>query len=119
MAVNQAILQALTPVVPVVRPVYYGGEEREYITFNCTELPTLHGDDTPHAIRYLVQVHWFLPAQKSPMAKKKQIRAALLGAGFTCPSVTDAGLENQSAAQYAADGIRHLVFECEYLDGDV
>lgn len=109
MSIDAAIRTALTPIVPIVKPNVHTGSETEYIVFNYTELPTLHADNRPHAIRYLVQVHWYLPTNVNPNTKKKQIKNALLDAGFTYPSTTN-----------ASDGEgQHFVFECEGIDGDV
>lgn len=109
MSIDSAIRNAITPIIPIVKPNVYTGSETEYCVFNYTELPTLHGDNSPHAIRYLVQVHWFLPTGTNPNAKKKQIKNALMNAGFTYPSVINAS---------DGDG-QHFVFECQYVDGDV
>lgn len=109
MSVDATIRTALTPIVPIVKPNVHTGTELEYIVFNYTELPTLHADNHPHAIRYLVQVHWYLPTNANPNTKKKQIKQALLNADFTYPSTTN-----------ASDGEgQHFVFEMEYCDGDV
>lgn len=109
MSIDAKIRTALTPVVSVVKPNVHTGSDTEYIVFNYTELPTLHADNVPHAIRYLVQVHWYLPTNVNPNTKKKQIKQALLNADFTYPSVTNA---SDSEGQ-------HFVFEMEYCDGDV
>jgi hypothetical protein len=109
MNLDERIRTALTPIVPVVKPNVHTGSETEYIVFNYSELPTLHADNRPHAIRYLVQVHWYLPTNANPNTKKKQIKQALLNADFTYPSTTN-----------ASDGEgQHFVFEMEYCDGDV
>ena len=109
MSIDAAIRTALTPIVPIVKPNVHTGTELEYIVFNYTELPTLHADNVPHAIRYLVQAHWYLPANVNPNTKKKQIKQALLNADFTYPSTTN-----------ASDGEgQHFVFEMEYCNGDV
>ena len=109
MSIDATIRTALTPIVPIVKPNVHTGNETEYIVFNYSELPTLHADNAPHAIRYLVQAHWFLPLAANPNAKKKQIKNALLDAGFTYPGVTNA---SDSTGQ-------HFIFEMEGLDGDV
>lgn len=115
MNLDARIRTALTPIVPIVKPNVHTGSETEYIVFNYSELPTLHADNRPHAIRYLVQLHWFAPWRAengsaiNPGTKKKQIKQALLNADFTYPSVVN-----------ASDGEgQHFVFEMEYCDGDV
>lgn len=109
MSINQTIKAALEPIVVVVKPDIYKGNQKEYVVFNYAELPEDFGDNKPNAIRYLIQLHWFLPSDVSPTTKKKQIKNALLNAGFTYPIVTNATDE---------DG-RHYVLECEYVDGDI
>ena len=109
MSINSTIRAAVTPIVPECVPDRYTGTETEYCTFNYSEIPDAFGDESPHAIRYLVQLHYFLPAGANPYAKKKQLKNALLSAGFTYPSVTNAS---------DADG-QHYVLEAEYCDGDV
>jgi hypothetical protein len=109
MSINTIIRAAITPIVPECVPDQYTGTATEYCTFNYSELPDAFGDDSPHAIRYLVQLHYFLPTGVNPYTKKKQLKNALLNAGFTYPSVTNAS---------DADG-QHYALECEYSDGDV
>jgi hypothetical protein len=109
MSINSTIRAAVTPIVAVCVPDVYTGTATEYCTFNYTELPDAFGDEMPGAIRYLVQLHYFLPTGANPYAKKKQIKNALLSAGFTYPVATPAG---------DGDG-QHYALECEYSDGDV
>lgn len=109
MSIDSTIRTVLKPIVPIVKPIVYTGSETEYIVFNYTELPTLHADNRPNAIRYLVQVHWYLPTNVNPNTKKKQIKQALLNADFTYPSAMNA---SDSEGQ-------HFVFETEFCDGDV
>ena len=109
MSLNTVIRAAITPIVTECVPDQYGGTATEYCTFNYSEIPDAFGDESPGAIRYLVQLHYFLPTGTNPYAKKKQLKNALLSAGFTYPSVTNAS---------DADG-QHYVLEAEYCDGDV
>jgi hypothetical protein len=114
-SLNTIIRAAITPIVPECVPDQYTGAATEYCTFNYTELPDAFGDEMPGAIRYLVQLHYFCPyigkngSYFNPYTKKKQLKNALLNAGFTYPSVTNAS---------DADG-QHYALECEYSDGDV
>lgn len=109
MSVNEKLRAAVLPIVPICEPDAYAGEESEYCTFDYAEVPDAFGDDMPQAIRYLVSLHWYLPRGVNPIAKKKQIRKALLVADFTAPTITNA----------SDDDGQHYVFECEYWDGDV
>ena len=109
MSINSTLIAALSPIVTDVVPNLYTGDSTEYITFNYSEYPNSFGDNAPQHIRYLVQVHWFLPSGVGPTTKKKQIKKALLDADFTYPSAVNA----------SDDVCQHYVFECEYVDGDV
>lgn len=105
---DERIRGAVTPIVPELAPGVYTGNKAEYCTWNATEMPAVLGDGLAHRVRYLVQVHWFLPLNSRPYAKKQALRRALMGtAGFTAPSITDAtDREGQ-----------HYVFEFESLGG--
>ena len=114
MNISERILSALSSIVSEIEPDIYTGTAREYITFNFSEIPDLHAESRPGVIRYLIQIHWYLPWKKSgesvnPHAKKKQMKNAIAGAGFTYPTTTNAS---------DGDG-QHYVFECEGFDGDV
>lgn len=109
MSINSIIKSAVEPIVAACMPDRYDGEEREYCTFNYTELPACFGDDEAEAIRYLVQLHWFLPGGVNPLEKKRLIKRALVSAEFTCPIVTPVVEEVG----------QHYVFECEWAGGDV
>lgn len=115
MSLNTIIRAAIAPIAPECVPDQYTGTETEYCTFNYSEIPDAFGDESPGAIRYLVQLHYFCPnigkdgLYFNPYAKKKRLKNALLNAGFTYPSVTNAS---------DADG-QHIIFETEYCDGDI
>ena len=51
--------------------------------------------------------YWFLPAKVNPLERKRQLRQALIAAGFTAPTITPA----------SDDDGQHYVFECEWLGG--
>lgn len=105
---GELIRAAVLPIVPVCDPVTYDGDAKEYCTYNMTEIPVHFGDNAPEAIRYLVQVHWFLPVGTDPTAKKRRLKRALAEIG-TYPEVENASdLKGQ-----------HFVFEFEAVDGDV
>ena len=110
MSMDSLVREALLPLVPIVEPHSYDGEELEYITFQSTVLPEIHADGHPRALRHLLQVHWFLPRRVNPNAKKRAIAEELWAARLTYPSITDASDEEG----------QHYVFECEGAEnGDV
>lgn len=98
------------PLVPECVPNRYTGDAEEYCTYNYNELPDGFGDNRAHLVRYLCQVHWWLPLKQRPSPKKKQLRQALMAVrGFTTPAITDA----------TDDVEQHFVYEFETVDGDV
>lgn len=110
--IEEIIRTAITPIVSVCRPNLVpdpAQHETEYVSFSFSETPVLFGDDEPVAFKYRVTLHYVCPAEQNPYEKKKQIRSALVVAGFTSPYITNAS---------DADG-QHYVFESEYVDGDV
>lgn len=108
--IDKKIEDAVKPLVPECVPNPYTGDCEEYCTYNYIEIPAAFGDNRPHAVRYLVQVHWHLPLKRRPHPKKKELRRALLGVrGFSAPEIADAtDLDGQ-----------HYVYEFEAVDGDV
>lgn len=104
---NQRIIEAVQPVAGVCVPDLYLGEQETYCTFNFTELPAGLGDNGMSAVRYLVQVHLFLPLKAESAAIRRQLRAALLAADFSPPSITNATDEIS----------QHYVYEFEDVGG--
>lgn len=110
MLLDDKIRAAVEPLVPVCVPDFYTGDAKEYCTYNYNEIPAGFGDNLPHAVRYLVQVHWFLPLKKRPHPTKKALRRALAAVrGFGAPEIVNA---NDELGQ-------HYVYEFQAVDGDV
>ncbi len=107
---DERLMAAVTPIVPVCVPEIYTGDAEEYCTFRCTELPAGFGDNRAHHVRYLVQLHWFLPLKRRPHRRKAALRRALMETrGFTTPVITP-----------GADEVgQHYVFEFEALEGGI
>lgn len=104
------IKAAVEPLVPVCVPNLYTGDAKEYCTYNYNEIPAAFGDNRPNAVRYLVQVHWFLPLKQRPVPKKKALRRAL----GTLPASTWPTIEDASDALG-----QHYVYEFESVDSEV
>lgn len=89
--------------------VYTKGDKSEWITYNLADD---HGaafsDDLPAEFVADVQVHLFLPIDQNFIPKMHQIRAGLMGQGFTCPDIT--------TMVEADTHLRHIVFECEIVE---
>lgn len=107
MTVNQALREAILPLVPVCEPDDYGGDAPEYCTFTYDDQPDVFADGTPHAIVHVVILNWYLPHGVDPIDKKQQICSALSSAGFTYPYVSN--LSDSVSQRYS--------FECEYPGG--
>jgi len=107
-SIDSRIINAVSPVVTTVVPNQYKGSNTEYCVFTYTEMPSVFADSKPAAIRYLVQLHYYLPHRTNPNAKKTNIKNALFNAGFTYPQVINAS-DNEG---------QHYVFEFEGI-GDV
>lgn len=106
MGINEAILAAVTPVVPEVAANQYPGDASTYATFNYQENPYFFADGEPEALRYDVQVHLFLPLTRDPRSLIHNIRRGLAAMEFTHPIVVN-----------MSDGEgQHYVFECEYTE---
>jgi len=106
--VAEAIQAALTPLFPgAVFPHVYKGPLTEYIVWNYNVVGEVWAEDVPHAARYLVQVHFYLPHGKDPRGAILAATRALFDQGFTWPIPTDAT---------DSDG-QHWVLECEWTDG--
>lgn len=100
-----AALSALYP--GAVFPMVYTGPLLRYVVWNYDVQPSVWAERAPHAARYLVQVHLYLPHKEDPRTQLLAIQRALFDARFTWPAITDAA---------DADG-QHWVLECEYADG--
>ena len=106
MNVNKIIVSALRPFGLPIAENLYEGKEKKYFTYNfADDRMEDAGDDTAQAYVAYLQIHYFCPMSDSYADMKRSIRRALIGAGFTPPSVVD--------ASDTADRTRHLVFECE------
>ena len=109
MSINETIIQAVTPIVPVCVPDAYRPDAGEtpaevYCVFNYTERGTVFGD-----VLYLIQLHLYLPLGQTPIRLKRQLRRAMLDAGLAVGDYTNASdLESQ-----------HYVLECQALDLEV
>ncbi len=111
MTVNEKIIQALSPFGLKVTPDFYGDEAEEYFTFNYSDdRASDFGDNEPIRVVAYMQIHYFCPVKKDYLKLKKEVRKALMNAGFSYPVVTDATV--------AGDEERHLVFECSIENED-
>lgn len=111
-SVEEKIIAALAPFGdPVEASLLYAAARDlppRYYTFSCSSFGADFGDDEPGCERWLVNVHYFAPLYNEDITGRiKKTKRALHQAGFTWPSCVDAGDQ---------DG-RHLVFECQIVEG--
>ena len=101
--IDSTIISALSDFGVPIQPNGYTGTDLEYISYVYSEIGALFADSKPHAIRYVLDVHWYLPHGKDPERGKDSIRNLLLAAGSTWPSIINATDEEG----------QHYVFTCE------
>lgn len=105
---SEQLQTACESVLPgAVFPQLYTGGLLKYIVWDYNQIPQVFAERAPHAARYLVQVHFYLPHKENPQAVILALSRALFEKDFTWPTVTDAT---------DSDG-QHWVLECEYADG--
>ena len=104
----EILTSALTPLFPdAVFPMVYTGPLLHFVVWNYNQIPDVWAERAPHAARYLVQVHFYLPMRENPQATLLALSRALFDAGLTWPQLTDVSdTEGQ-----------HWVLESEYTDG--
>lgn len=110
-SIESQIRTALASFEHKVYPDTYNGSDKTYFVFNHNTIPDDFGSNQPNHERALIQVHLFCPHTFDSVKLRKDIKLALLGAGFTYPSMTNASDE---------DG-QHWVFEfqvAEATDGE-
>lgn len=107
MSVDEMLNTALTAVGLPVFPNSYTGDEERYIVWSYAQIPAVHACDAPHAARYLITVHLYLPHKENPNALKQAISRALFNADCTWPSITN--ISDSEGQGYA--------IECEWSDG--
>ncbi len=109
MTAMEAIVKAVKQFEYPYSPHIYTGGEKHWFTYNyAADTGEDFGDDKPSCNRASMQVHFFLPIKEDFQPIKKKIRKALHNEGFSYPNVVM--LEENDVM------MRHLIFECEYLE---
>lgn len=111
MSIESRIRLALATFEHKVYPDTYNGKDEAYFVFNYNTIPDDFGNNQPNHERALIQVHLFCPHGFNSVQLRKDVKLALLHAGFTYPYTTNASDE---------DG-QHWVFEfqvAEATDGE-
>lgn len=116
MTVNEKIIEALKEFGMPIALNHYSGKENRYIEFDLyDDSGALFCDDAPEFDIIYVQVHVFLPAEEPYLKLKKDIRQALMEAGFCYADITES-VDSNPANGYPK-GIRQINFETE-IDED-
>lgn len=103
--IDATIRAAVAPLELPIEPNGYNGEELEYLSYTYSELGALFAESTAQAIRYLVDLSWYLPHGKDPGQGKARIRQLLKAAGATWPDIVNA----------SDDEGQHYVFSFEMV----
>lgn len=106
--IDELLVATVTPVVPEVQADRYTGDAPEYCTFNYTEDADAIGDDGSGETVYYIQLHYLLPLGRDGYATRRRLRDAVVAAGFTRPTVTNA----------SDDTDQHWVLEFEGVAAD-
>ncbi len=113
MSIESQIITAMAGLSLPCAYDIYAGSASTYTTFNTNSIPSDFADDAPQHERWLIQLHLFAPFTTDTTTLRKQIKAAILAAGFTYPSQVDVGGKDPDE-----DGTeRHIVFEFEAVEG--
>lgn len=109
MSINKLIKDTLEPLGLPVRQDVYDGNEDKWITYNYADDRGIEFvDDEPVTDEIEIQIHLFVPFEFNYLSMKRNIRRALIGAGFSYPTVH---------VFYEDDtDIRHIVFECSIIN---
>lgn len=103
----EALQAACETVLPgAVFPMVYTGPLMKYVVWNYEIIGQVWAEGQPHAARYLVQVHLYLPSKEEPRGAILALSQALDAAGFTWPDLVNAS-DNEG---------QHWTLECEYTD---
>ena len=109
MNIDERIRNALLPFGDPVEKAVYQSDAKRYYSFNYNTIGAAYADDAPEHVRYLIQVHLFMPLREEDLTQKEATITALYNAGFTWPDVFD--LTDETG--------RHIVFECEDVGAGV
>lgn len=115
MAMIDTLMAELKEVVPACAQDIYKGSATEYVVVTATETGTCYGDDVAQLTSMLISVSWcyawepHIKSRADWRAKKQQLRDAIIRAGCTSPTVTEAGDYEWG----------RLVYECQAIEQEV
>lgn len=106
MTAYEKIVQSIGDLGYPYEPEVYKGKADSYFTYNyADDRGALFADNEPQTNIASMQVHFYMPADKSFSDIKKKIRNALFQNGFTYPVITVLTEDEKK--------IRHIIFECD------
>lgn len=108
-SINERIRTAVTPIVPDCEPHKYEGDSDTYVIFEYIVTPTFFLDNEPMGWKASVTLLLVLPLEKNSLQLRSNLCSAIMAAGFTAPTVEDAGDGTEQCWQ--------LQFEGELEDG--
>lgn len=110
MNINQKIIDTLSTLgLPVKESIYTGNEEK-WIVFNyADDRGDAYANDAPTVEVVTMHIHLYVPLVFNYPKMKKDIRSLLFEAGFSYATVSTE-IETDTR-------LRHLIFECEYVEG--
>ena len=106
MLLEEKLVAAVVPIVPICRPHYYRrspDEEmpEEFCSYYCDSYPVLFADGKPETVRKDFTMNYCCPIERNPETKKRQLSRAIADAGFTYPQITDVTDPEDMAQTYA------------------
>lgn len=105
-AIIQSLLESLN--YPVSYLIDSSGADQYFVFNYADDRGDAFADDVPTENVYSIQIHFLAPMSFDHTDFKKQVRMALLSAGFTYPTI-------QTFIETVTKKV-HIVFECEYSE---
>lgn len=112
MTLEEKLVAAVVPIVPICRPHYYrrSSDEKmpeEFCSYSFDRLPTLFSSGRPGKLRKSFLLNYCCPINVNPAEKIIALANAIVDAGFTYPTVTDASDEDYGNYAFEFEGIEH------------
>lgn len=115
MSINELLRNAILPIVPICEPHSYDGDAPVYCVFNYSILPGMYADGVPLSMKYLMQLHLYVPIGQNPLGLISEIGSAIQRAGFPCPEIQD---ESDSVSQHYVFAFSHVVCESDVISSE-
>lgn len=103
-SINERIRAAVTPFVLECVPHVYEGNGDTYAVFEYRETPIDFIDNEPMGWKAEITLYLILPLEKNSLQLRGDLSRAILAAGFTAPTVEDAGDGTEQCWQFQFEG---------------